>query len=155
MKRSKFFRAARKPEWITGNSHRPVDLTDEDPAAFQTYVECVYRGPETIRESPERFERDVRDSITGYHDLYIQNLPPDRTCSAGLEEFTRAISTSLRLHTRTLQDLDRRAAQQSTSAPHTQVAQLAKLLTGAVLTDMRSSWSLLKCPACRPGKNKG
>lgn len=73
--RSKFFRTARKPEWLAGNPSKPVDLTHENPATFQTYVECVYRGPEVIREDPGAFDRDVRESIIVYPDLHFYNLP--------------------------------------------------------------------------------
>lgn len=51
--RSEFFRAARKPEWLTGDPKKPVDLKDEDAEIFGTYINCVY------------FEQDV---LTVYAD---------------------------------------------------------------------------------------
>ena len=62
-KRSRFLCAARKPEWLT-DATKPVDLTDEDPEVFQAYLNCVYFGPQTLREHAEEFERQIEQFNT-------------------------------------------------------------------------------------------
>jgi hypothetical protein len=57
--RSRFLCAARKPEWLT-NVTKPVDLTDEDPEVFHAYLNCVYFGPQTLREHGDEFERQLQ-----------------------------------------------------------------------------------------------
>jgi hypothetical protein len=56
--RSRFLRAARKPEWLTDASN-PVDLTDEDPDVFQAYLNCVYFGFQTLHAHIEEFDRQM------------------------------------------------------------------------------------------------
>jgi hypothetical protein len=46
--RSDFFKAARKPEWLT-NPNKPVDLQDEEPEVFSRYLNCVYLGIEALQ----------------------------------------------------------------------------------------------------------
>lgn len=75
-KRSKFLRAARKPEWLDGDSPRPVDLSDAEPAVFHAYLGCVYRGPATLELEENRgtFERKVRERVTGCTTLDVDNI---------------------------------------------------------------------------------
>ena len=47
--RSGFFRASRKPEWLAGDSKKPVDLKDEEPEVFNTYINCVYFGQNALK----------------------------------------------------------------------------------------------------------
>jgi hypothetical protein len=48
-KRSEFLRAARSARWLV-DPKKPVDLSDEDPEVFSTYVNLVYFGVDIIRE---------------------------------------------------------------------------------------------------------
>jgi hypothetical protein len=73
-KRSRFLAAARKPEWISGDPSKAVDLTDEDPDVFQAYLNVVYVGPETLEEIPGAFEREVGETTGGFSSLIIYNL---------------------------------------------------------------------------------
>lgn len=47
-KRSRFFCAARKPEWCR-EPKKPVDLEDEDPEVFNEYMNCVYFGQDALK----------------------------------------------------------------------------------------------------------
>ena len=71
--RSRFFATARKPEWLAGDSSKPVDLSDEDPDIFQAYLNCVYVGAETLEEIPGSFESEVRESTGGFPDVWVKN----------------------------------------------------------------------------------
>jgi hypothetical protein len=37
-----------------------VDLNNEDPEVFQAYLNCVYRGPDTLKEIGDTFTREFR-----------------------------------------------------------------------------------------------
>jgi hypothetical protein len=76
IQRSGFFRAARKPEWLNGNPSKPVDLTNEDPEVFQAYLNCVYRGPDTLKEIGDTFTREFprREKLETSHHLRITKL---------------------------------------------------------------------------------
>lgn len=78
-RRSRFFAAARKHEWIAGEEAKPVDLSDEDPEVFQTYLNCVYIGPETLKGIGGAFEREVRRSAEGLSELFVYNICKDVT----------------------------------------------------------------------------
>lgn len=73
-RKSKFLAAARKSEWLAGDSSKPVDLSDEDPDVFQDYLNCVYIGSDTLGVSREAFEREVLDSVAGSSDIVVENL---------------------------------------------------------------------------------
>jgi hypothetical protein len=73
-RRSKFFAAARKLEWIAGDTAKSVDLSDEDPDVFQAYLNCVYVGSETLEETGGAFEREVRGSGSGYKSIWVYNI---------------------------------------------------------------------------------
>jgi hypothetical protein len=78
---SRFFAAARKPEWITSDATKPkqVDLSDEDPNVFQAYLNCVYDGLETLEDVTGASESEVLERSTGTAELYIRNLCEDVT----------------------------------------------------------------------------
>ncbi|KAM0710413.1 hypothetical protein Q7P35_002775 [Cladosporium inversicolor] len=86
-KRSKFFAAACRSEWVAGGSSKPVDLSDEDPDVFHAYLNCVYVGPDTVEEMPGAFEREVCYSMGGSSDLYIYNICKDVTREMLIGEF--------------------------------------------------------------------
>lgn len=57
--RSSFFKAARKPEWLTDPT-KPTDLQDEEPEVFSRYMNCVYFGIKAFQLS-ENIPKDDRD----------------------------------------------------------------------------------------------
>lgn len=86
-RRSKFFAAARKAEWVAGARAKPVDLSDEDPDVFQAYLNCVYVGPESLEEIPGEFEVEARGSNIGFCKLLVYNICKDVTKQKLLERF--------------------------------------------------------------------
>jgi hypothetical protein len=78
-RKSKFLAAARKSEWLAGDSSKPVDLSDEDPDVFQDYLNCVYSGPDILGGSRKAIEREVLDSIGGIRDIVVEYLRKEIT----------------------------------------------------------------------------
>lgn len=56
-----------------------MDLSDEDPDVFQTYLNLVYIGHETIGTTSDAFELEIRDSTTGFPDFWVYNVCKDVT----------------------------------------------------------------------------
>ena len=98
--RSKFLTATRKPEWLAGNTSKPVDLSDEDPDVFQAYLNCVYFGSEALHEHSVEFERQLPASNV---DLLVFVGSPNRdehSLAQCFEEFGFKVQ-SVRLNSRT------------------------------------------------------
>lgn len=51
-KRSKLLEAATSSRWTSG-INKPVDLTEHEPAVFDSYMQCVYLGSVTVPEVPK------------------------------------------------------------------------------------------------------
>ena len=98
--RSKFLTATRKPEWLAGNASKPVDLSDEDPDVFQTYLNCVYFGSKVLHEHTVEFKRQL---VASNVELLVCAADPkldEMSLARSLEEFGFKIK-SIRFHSRT------------------------------------------------------
>lgn len=58
--RSEFFRAARSSHWLS-DPQKPVDLTDEEPATFSHYMNCVYFGIGALKAASPELELEIMD----------------------------------------------------------------------------------------------
>lgn len=121
--RSEFFRAARKPEWLTGDPKKPVDLKDEDAEVFDTYVNCVYFGCETLElyadeaKSCTGSDRNVK-VIAGFRALIQVYLLADKlqdltTANMVIDEIMRFSDLVHQVPTHTWSDVYSRTPRQS------------------------------------------
>lgn len=74
VRRSRFFRAARKPTWLTGVSIIPVNLTSEDPDVFLAYFNIIYRGAHTPKECGNDLAREFqrREKLEAAHYIRVK-----------------------------------------------------------------------------------
>lgn len=56
IERSKFLEAATSSRWAS-STKKPVDLTDHEPEAFASYMQCVYHGSVVVPELPKHAGR--------------------------------------------------------------------------------------------------
>lgn len=86
-RRSRFFAAARKSEWLAGDVSKPVDLSDEDLDIFQAYLSCVYVGRKTLREHAEECERQLSKFDVKLCVFPADKLPDESSITRAFEEF--------------------------------------------------------------------
>jgi RNA recognition motif-containing protein len=78
-KRSGIFASARKPEWLSNDPKRPVDLKNEDPKVFEEYLNWAYFGANSVLDYIEDFEREAlgNNIDTAMKTVFVGNLSPD------------------------------------------------------------------------------
>lgn len=77
---------------------KPVDLTDEDPEVFQAYLNCVYFGPQTLREHGDEFERQLQ-SFHAKLFVYSTDAVDEASLERALAKFGHVKSIELRSRT--------------------------------------------------------